>query len=262
MFFRSVMAALAAAVCVSAPAQANWNESFDGGAANLDWQLNGNQLNDVDVLVPDWPVVNAGSVYGEFRDPANLTTPDPEAIVGAYAAVDQVFTDVTVSAWINLDPQAIGDSTITGLFARTDTQAGTGYAFGVAMSDGEWGIFKFTDDQGEDTFDLVVSDLDNDPNTTALATDTALYLVFDIAGTTLTGRVFDAPNGNLLGEMSTTDNMFAAGVAGVFAELEDPGVTGQQLFATFDDISAVGVPEPTSIALLAVGGVAALRRRR
>ncbi len=261
MLYHAGFAAVAAALLLSTPVLADWSESFGGGTADQEWELFVIETDDDEFDVPEWPIEHSGSVYGELRDPNGVTLPDPETIEQAYGAVDEVYTDATISAWVNLAPPEPGNHTIIGLLLRADREQGRAYAFGYALLDGVWGILKFTDDD-DGLSSLIASDTDGDLDTDNLPTDQPLYLVFDVTGNVLTGQVFDAPDGNLLGEMTTTDDMFDSGVAGVFAQLEDDAPDGQQIIASFDDINASGIPEPTSIALLAVGGAATLRRRR
>jgi len=190
MLYRTGLAALAAVLCLSPVANADWSESFTGGTPDQSWDIFIEAIDGAGMDGVAWPVVNSGSVYGELRDPAGITLPDPETIETAIGVVNESFTDVTISAWVNLDPVS-GNETALGLLARADLELGTAYGFGVDLADGAWGIVKFAD-TAEDVIAPLLSDTDNDSSTNALPTNVPLYLVFDITGNVLTGQVFDA----------------------------------------------------------------------
>jgi len=233
---------------VQAGYAANWTESFTGGTPDQAWDLVATDLDGEEQTDIDWPVVNSGSVFGEFRDPFNVALPNPDTIVEAFGVVDMAFTDVTVSGWINLDPEP-GNRTDVGLLARVNVVAGEAYVFGVSLDDGAYAIGKFAD-EADELIELAISDTDGDP-AVALPTDIPLYLVFVLTGDMLVGHVLDAPGGNVLGQIAATDGDYVVGSAGVFARIDDDGPAGSQIIGSFDDIRATGVPEPASLGLLA-----------
>ena len=160
------------------------------------------------------------------------------------------FTDVKVTA----DVQSSSDN-FYGLGLRSNG-LGDAYLFLINPHEGWAEIVEVGSSVSGDALQIGTS---NNFDTSG----GSFFLEFEAIGTQLTGRVFDTAGGSLLATATTNDGSYASGFSGVFASLNTdvpaPGIPND-IDASWDNITSV--PEPSSLALLALGGLMIARRRR
>ncbi len=266
---RSIAVMSLAAVCTAlfslSPAAADWSDDFNGGLnPNLSWEFSN--------LKGDFSGSSATFTAGTAGDVLELTDPTTAAAGGAALGfgfvTDEVFDHVRVAGTIN----PLGESNADwqnnnipvnweiGLVARAQPATVSAYALTVDLVAQS---LDLTLAQGQNQSELAAADIPG------LAPDASVYLWFGLDGSTLIGRAYDAPGGNLLAEVAANDSTLTSGLSGVVVAAASEGTyQGNSLFAplrgTFDDVSST-VPEPASMILLLLGGAAvaglAIRRR-
>jgi len=238
-------------------ASADWNEtaSASGGSAlDLDWTFNA-----INALGGATTPTTTGAVGGVMQ----ITDTTPASLLGTAAAAGLVtsesFTDVRVTATIN--PNGANDmNNYVGVVARAT--ATTGYALYYGFNDTNV-------DENSPIPQLLIGKFDGTNVETLIATDdlglaadSSFYLDFLVVGSSLKGQLYDQPGGSLIAQLETTDVSYASGYSGVlvFINLE---LAGQSTNGTWDNISAVVIPEPNSAILATIGACAiGLRSRR
>jgi hypothetical protein len=246
---------LALAVAAFPTGASAWSEGFTGGFQN-DWSFG--FLDDAG----DPP--DEGTQTATVAGGILIVSDTVAAVAGggggssvAFGFVDEVFETSFVRGSVNVGPSPTPVDQI-GLVARGDAAAGTAYLFGI--------------DFGTGTLLLARSDVPSE-DPILLGTGTAgafqegqsYWLELDAVGTLLTGRAYTAAGGTLLDTLAAVDDAYSSGVAGVLTRTYDidENLAGLPVNATFDDVSASAVPEPSSAPLLGAGLalLAAARRR-
>jgi hypothetical protein len=248
-------------------ARADWSDDFDGGFDQT-WIFADDALNsppdatDVGIVGNQLHMVyNAGQLgIGNF-----------DGFVSG--AVNEVFTDVSVRATVrSLDNSGTTPNVGAGLGNSNND------VFVVARSDGVASSYLLAFDFFNGFVNLVrvdggalhvyQPDAQNPNPSTTIGVNNALAYIIEIeaVGDVITGRVFNEAGDTLLAEVSVTDNTYASGISGIGAAINEDlvgGGTASFLNAGFDNVSSMTIiPEPASLALIGLGGLMLLRRRR
>jgi hypothetical protein len=200
-------------------ADADWSDNFNGGLQQT-WNF-GNL---------DGSQAPSGSFQaGSVNNTLVLTDPTTAQFGGAaigFGWVAEQFTDVTVSATLN--PLAEGNlNGFVGLVARADFSTLSGYVLTYNPITGAVDLVSVAGgvQTGLDSANIGGG---ND----------SLFISLTIVGDQLTGRVFDAPGGTLLGEVTAIDSEYGSGVSGVVVQISDGAVT-TPVRGTWDNVSSV-----------------------
>ncbi len=255
----SVFALAAAAFCclaVSSPAMADWQEDFNGSTLDNTWLFGGLLPNGNPS--PTFSPIDQGSNFSDAIVNSQLQMADTNAAaaggaVNAFGVVLENFTDVQVTGTLNPNGNSASSDTIA-LIARGNIGNGQFYGAELSFEDGNFIIFRNDglDGSGEDLATVNIASLTN---------ATSVFVDFRLVGSSLTADAYDAPGGNLLGSVATTDSNYSTGLSGVLTFFA--GDVNKPLLGEFDDLSSVVIPEPTSLALAVAAlcaGVAARRR--
>ena len=250
---RAIAMAASITCLICGIARADWTDTFDNNSYDQPtWTFfsspSGGTASIVDVAATTDDYLQLGGGSG--------------IVIGGGLVLGESFTNVGVSGWVNEKGDNVGAYNLTDhlLLARTTLTSGVD-GYGLILDwelDGiELNVIKF--DDGSPTAGgtpvMFFTDTAN--------LDQRLWVQLSVVGSTnpvLTGRVFDAPSGTLLGTATYTDNSgtpYLSGFSGIGAVADGTsGYTG-----TFDNITSV-VPEPTSALLLMISvGSLGMRRR-
>lgn len=228
-------------VCGSS--KGDWFDNFNGGLQQ-DWNFGSFTANQTPSNT-----FQAGS----FNNALVLT--DPTSVFSGGAAlgigwVDQEFTDVTVVGTFN----PAGESNLNGyvgLLARADLSTLSGYALTYNPITGEADLVRASG--GDQT---LLAETNIGPQTNSL------FAQLTVLGSQITGRLFDAPGGTLLADLSVVDSNFSSGVSGVVVQIDDDGLFNP-LRGTWDNVASVAViPEPASTFLLGLTSLTVMLGRR
>ncbi len=228
-------------------AQADWSDNFNGGFEQF-WQFGS---------VDGGGLPSASFSGGVVNDQLVLADPNAAASGGAgagFGVVGEIFSDVRMTGIINPNGDLASSGTVT-LLARGNPLEAKFYAAEINYTNGELIIFR-NDGLGSTTniADVTI------PNLTAAD---SVFLDFLLVGDSLSAKAYDAPQGNLLGEVSVTDNTYTGGLSGVLVNTTDPSAP---ILGVWDDITATtAIPEPTTCLLAFTAMAAAFisgRKRR
>ncbi len=255
----SLLALAVAALCclaISSPAVADWSEDFNGSTLNDLWFF-GSQTGGGPPS-PTFSPNDQGSNYPEAIVNNQLQMADTNTVVAggaanAFGVVLENFTDVRLTGTLNPNGNAAVSDTLA-LIARGNIASGEFYGAELSFEDGNFIIFR-NDDLAGSAEDLATV------NIPGLTNATSVFVDFRLVGTSITADAYDAPGGNLLGSVATTDSNYSAGLSGVLTFFA--GDVSKPLLGEFDDLASVTIPEPTSLLLaLAALGVGVTARRR
>lgn len=246
----------------SAVAQADWTETFGGSNP----ALAGSASTQFDQAA--WAFAGASALGGATSPSVYITASnhlrmEDTTPVGSGGSalisglmLGESLGDVSVGALLNMERDPSLDTQIMGVQARAD---GAGHFY--------QGVIDFS---GTPTLTLDrldgASGFSNLANTIIANFDASqdYYVTLDVytsGGTDvhLTARLYDSIGGSLITTTSYVDTsgqaLLSAGYAGIVAVAD----TANALGASYDDVSATAIPEPTSLALL---GLSALLLRR
>lgn len=249
--------ALCLLTLASTVANADWFHDFDDGIPDT-WEF----------WVPP-PVANSDSTtwavsgkssYLQIGETRSID--DGGAGVISSGETSEVFTDVRVSGQVNVD-SSVG--TFMGLAVETVPSAGIGaYLFGFETAPSpDVGTVWLARGGGEG---LVQWGSQRDYGIeTRLDPKSSYYMQLEVLGNVVTGTVFDEADGVELIRISQVidDPTPTPRYAGVYSD-HAIGFSHLPTAGTFDNVSAVAIPEPNSL-LLTIGGMpwlSLLRRRR
>ncbi len=204
---------------------ADWSDNFNGGLQQP-WVF-GN----FDPLGGSSGTFSAGSVNNELVLTDSRTIFDNGAVTGFGLVPTEVFGDVKMTGRVN--PSNNADINITALMLlRGDFANNTFYSAEINYRDGELVIYR-ADGLG------VGSNLVAEP-IPGLGFSSDYYLEFSAVGAELTAEVYDAPGGNLLQSVATTDSTYSAGLSGVIVDAQS-GDFILPLLGIWDDLTATAI---------------------
>jgi len=223
------------------PADADWFHDFNDGQLPAEWEF------DAPPIFPPASsgVADASSGYLTIAESVSFDQGGTPVVRGLNTS--EVFANVRVSGMIHLDPDL---GTYMGLTAR-DTGPNA-YIFGVEFApSADMGTISLG--RGGPPGTMILYSHTDFGIPTRLDIEASYFLEFDVVGDRLTGRVLDAPGGNELISISYTDPnpIMGTGFAGVHTDTAH-GFEHLPTAGTFDDVSAVAIPEPSSAVLLGV----------
>lgn len=237
-------------LCSVTAARADWFHDFDNGIPET-WQFRPppNTPNS------DSDTWTATLESGYLRLAEGRAPNDGGAAVIVSRDLSETFTDVRVSADVNFDP-SVGK--FMGLTVENDNGA---YLLGLetAPSDQEGTLWLGHVGSG---LTFWGSDLDFGIPT-RLDTDLSYHVQLDVLGDVLTGRVFDEQGGTELISISQTidEPIPPLRYAGVYTD-SVPGFGNVPTAGTFDNVSAVTIPEPNGMLIALCGYLTVLVGRR
>lgn len=219
---------------VNSTASADWSDDFSGGTTHESWYTVG-----LDATFNPSGSFSAAVISGdvfELNDPTSAAAGGSAIGLGV---VNQPFSDVLVSGIVN--PLGEGDmNRDIGLIARANLATLQVYALTVDLTSGDVDLTRSDGAGGQ-------VELDNAPLSGISPAD-SVYLEFELRGSNIEGRVYDAPGGSLLQTVQAIDSHYAQGVSGILGSIENPTAPFR---ATFDNVSAITVvPEPSTFAML------------
>ena len=254
----NVLAVVAASLFTltgAGPLKADWVDTFDGGFGQS-WTFDNLNPSFASSATFSAGVVSDQLVLSDTTDGTRAPATGGKYGFGTVDGSVGNLADLLLSGTLN--PGSVQTDTIVTLTARGNGV--TGYNAGVNYRTGALQMERFNADNSLTTLINV-----NIPGWDG-TTDSSVFLEFELVGSNLAARLYDAPGGTLLLNESVIDASFASGDSGVYAEV--PGrATIKTMYAAYDNVSAtslsVSVPEPSSVALVAaLGGAMAFRRRR
>ncbi len=237
------------AVAVSLPAStamAQWSDDFEPSPGSQQtWMFIGvNGVGGAASITADVDDPVSGGI-GNGSERLQLAGDDVVAQGGAAIVAGVAggsLANGVFGALVAADGEHGGDSDV-GVLVRGDIDTLSGY---VLTLDYDTGAFDLSSVAGGDADKITGLTL-----TGSWSASEDYYLQLAFSGSNLTGKVYDEVGGNLLGELNATDTTYTDGACAVIAKVNDDG---EYAAALFDDVSAV--PEPSSLALLALGAVA------
>ena len=255
---------LVVALCAATGAYGNWIDNFDGGTFDRGWVFS-DGVNPAFASPGDTAAAPISTFEAAVVTPGdylaiNATTGNPLDATLTFGLVPEVFSNVWVTSLVNVD-NSVGSNCDIGLVARGNPAAGNAYVLTIDMASGALDITKVSG--------LITQvGLGQGPDPVPNPDSTTYFLEFEVRGLSpvqLFGRVFeDATKANLIAEVYAEDaaSAFAAGVSGVLVAVNEQGSPPTVIGGTFDRVSAQAIPEPGTLSLLALGGIAGLVRRR
>jgi hypothetical protein len=209
------------------------------------------------VIGPPSPTFSSSIAGGVLRLADTRTPAEGGAGSGAGVETSQAFSDVRIETLVN--PTGTSDD-LLNVFVRFDFALNHTYAAGIDFSTGVLDVVKLA---GAPVLLVLSTDASQGSQPPLTDLSRGYYLRLDAVGNQLSASVFDAPGGTELLHASFIDTgavggpAYDQGLAGVSAVAR-----GLQLDATFDNLSAGTVPEPSTAALGIVTVLGLLRRLR
>ena len=241
----------------------SWYENFTGGT-HYAWAFTPNGSFSPFYFGDYMTLSNA---FVPFPPPGHYELPPAGAsiVVGEVQGAANQFDNGTVRALLN--PGGAADPTYQytddwlGVVIRSDAGTGTGYTAVLDLDDGAGNsnLYLFRSD-GDPTNPVP---LGADPGLT-LSSTTAYWLSLRAWDDQLVAELYDT-GGGLLASVSATDSTYLApGYGGVVSAYDS--TPPDPMWTSFDNVSATfGIPEPSTLVLLGLGGLGLLglaRRRR
>lgn len=234
---------------------ADWSYDFDNPAPAT-WSTSGITEPPGGTSATFSATIESG--YLRMQDP---TTAASGGSFSAFGGTTDDFTDVIVEAHVNVAKDTDDD---LGIVARVDTSLGNGYFASVDYELGSACITKIA--AFHDGTDLACSPLGS------LGMADAHHLQLTVTGAATTDlklEIFDPDTSALLQTVNAIDSSsaYTSGVSGIFMVPKGtfiPEAALNALNGTFDNVSSMAVPEPSTSLLLVVSMflIGTLGRRR